>query len=86
MINELHVFAPQSNKIPIHDLNLLSDNCPDSDKDSLFFLKSIQSEIFETYKLPMNSIHSAQSILFYKETLKANDLVLNTLRFGYKPG
>ena len=86
LIYDLYDFQPQSSEIPIHDLNLLFPNCPDSDKDSLQYLSNIQREIFETYKLPMNSIHSAQSILFFKNTLQANDLVLNTLRFGYRPG
>ncbi len=85
-IHELFEFSYQTSDIPIHDLKLLFSNCPDSDKNYLSFLNNIQSEIFDIYKVPMNSIHSAQSILFYDKTLQASDLVLNTLRFGYKPG
>ena len=85
LISSLNSFIPRINDIPVHSLNDLFENCPNSDLNTLSYLHNIQSDIRKSY-VPMNSIHSDQSILFYEHVLKANSLVLNTLRFGYRPG
>ncbi len=84
-IYDLNSFSPRISDIPNYKLQDLLAACPDSDIETLVHLNKIQCEFTKNY-VPMNSIHSKQSILFYENVLNANSLTLDTLKHGYRPG
>ena len=70
---------------PEWDLNKISDVCPETDRDFFDNLLSVQNNFSVLNYDPAPSIHCESAVSYYKYVLNANDLVLNTLLYGYKP-
>lgn len=62
----------------------LDDSCPESELKNFDELSRIQNNLLSNFNLS-SSIHSESSIHFYESVLKAPDLVIRTLKYGYEP-
>ena len=77
-------FSGESNH-PNFDLRDIADQCPDSDLEFFENLMTLQQSFRDLNYSPAPSIHHVSAVSFYQNVLKANDLVMRTLLYGYTP-
>lgn len=75
----------------VSDINSFCDfrkdnlNLDSSDKLFVDRLRDIQTDLFKSYSLDNDSLHSIQTQEFYAKILKADEYVLEVLRDGFYP-
>ena len=67
------------------NLNKLSSPTDSVDRNHFLFLKNVQNDIFSQNFSVASSIHSPESLRFYKDILQVSPFVLNVLTNGYNP-
>ncbi len=71
--------------LPSYRIASLHTLCYSENYNHYKYLNDIQSEFLSDFT-PASSIHSLSAVEFYEHVLNAPSFVIDTLKFGYKPG